>query len=414
MSKDGKTVYSLEDPYSVFQSVTNTPAYHKKGKMEMMARLDNFGPFHVFFTLSCADYRWQENLMSILRERGIGVRCTINSDQQDDYEVFSDDDWITVEDYIEIMDETLHEVIRKNIVTATRNYQQRVQTLMKTIVRNSSNPLSVKHFSSKLEFAGRGAGHNHGVLWLDIKKIEQKVDVQQLEHLKNHLSALCQTYHCLPNYCGQDHHLKDPSDVLPSLDQFLKTRGMETETPTKVKKNHITLRYLKKLLKKKKLTEREKEVLEDLKLLYPMYGLKNSLRKLNNCEEATEEEIATVVAFTDTFSTVSLHPAIVGSVVAGIAEKVNQHRHTKTCRKYQTVCRFKFPKLPSYVTIIAKPPDKNISTEEKKSMEAKHDAVIKKVKEVLDDNDVMKSILEEYPKESETTFADAIKGKLFD
>ena len=106
---------------------------------------------------------------------------------------------------------------------------------MKTIVRNSSNPLSVKHFSSKLEFAGRGAGHNHGVLWLDIKKIEQKVDVQQLEHLKHHLSALCQSHHCLPNYCGQDHHLKNPSDVLPSLDQFLKTRGFETETPNKVK-----------------------------------------------------------------------------------------------------------------------------------------------------------------------------------
>ena len=77
---DGKTVYSLEDPYSVFQSVANTPAYHKKGKMEMMARLDNFGPFHVFFTLSCADYRWEENLMSILCERGIGLRCTINTE----------------------------------------------------------------------------------------------------------------------------------------------------------------------------------------------------------------------------------------------------------------------------------------------------------------------------------------------
>ena len=172
-TKDGKTLYSLEDPYSVFQSVANTPAYHRKGKMEMMARLDNFGPFHVFFTLSCADYRWPENLMSILCERGIGLRCTINSEHPDEYEVFCDEKLITLEDYLENMDETLHEVIRKNIVTATRNYQQRVQTLMKTIVRNPSNPLSVKRFSSKLEFAGRGAGHNHGVLRLHMKKIGQ-------------------------------------------------------------------------------------------------------------------------------------------------------------------------------------------------------------------------------------------------
>ena len=85
----------------MFQSVANTPAYHKKGKMEMMARLDNFGPFHVFFTLSCADYRWEENLMSILRERGIGLRCTINTDQQDFYEVLFDDNWIPLQEYLE-------------------------------------------------------------------------------------------------------------------------------------------------------------------------------------------------------------------------------------------------------------------------------------------------------------------------
>ena len=53
LNKAGNTIYSLEDPYSVFKSVANTPAYHKQGKMEMVARLDNLGPFHVFFTISC-------------------------------------------------------------------------------------------------------------------------------------------------------------------------------------------------------------------------------------------------------------------------------------------------------------------------------------------------------------------------
>ena len=45
-------------------------------------------------------------------------------------------------------------------------------------------------------------------------------------------------------------------------------------------------------------------------------------------------------------------------------------------------------------------------------MEAKHNAVIKKVKEVLDDSDVMKSILEEYPKKLEKTVTEAIEGNL--
>ena len=44
---------------------------------------------------------------------------------------------------------------------------------MKEIICNRNNPLSVKNYSIKLEFAGRGAGHNHGVLWLDLGKLEQ-------------------------------------------------------------------------------------------------------------------------------------------------------------------------------------------------------------------------------------------------
>ena len=240
-SNAGGTVYSLEDPYSVFQSVANTPAYHKKGKMEMMARLDNFGPFHVFFTLSCADYRWPENLMSVLREQGIGLRCTVNSDQPDTFEVFANEKWIPLEDYLKnVMDETLHEVIRKNIVTATRNYRHRVQSLMKTIILNPTNPLCVKHFSSKLEFAGRGAGHNHGVLWLDMNQLEKNVDVLQLDHLISD-SALCHLNIDMPNFSDDDHHLKDPASLRTKLNKFLTLRGEKPDTSIK-KKNHLTFK----------------------------------------------------------------------------------------------------------------------------------------------------------------------------
>ncbi len=398
-NKNGNTEYSLKDPYSVFQSVANTPAYHKKGKMEMMARLDNFGPFHVFYTLSCADYRWPENLTSILREHGIGLRCSIDLDSKETYEILTDTrGWITMEDYMENeMDETLHEVLRKNVVTATRNYQARVQALMQTIVRNPTNPLSVKHFSSKLEFAARGAAHNHGVLWLDIERIEQKVD----------FSAICQIFKQI------DHHLSDPSDVSEYLDEFLTKRDISTERMRKSEK-HKTMKILETLQtieKETELGERNQTLLHDLKLLYPLYGLKASLRKLHKGEDITEEEISTVVTFIDSFSTVSLHPAIVGGVVAEIAKKVNQHRHTKTCRKYQTICCFKFPKLPSAKTVIAIPPGKDMTDKEKKSLEAKHAAVIKQVQEVLDNKDLIKAILEECSKNSESTFTEAVEGR---
>ena len=41
--------------------------------MEMLAKLDNFGPFHLFYTLSCGDMRWNENFTTILRGKGYNI-----------------------------------------------------------------------------------------------------------------------------------------------------------------------------------------------------------------------------------------------------------------------------------------------------------------------------------------------------
>ena len=123
-------------------------------------------------------------------------------------------------------------------------------------------------------------------------------------------------------------------------------------------------------------------------------------------EEVTDDELARVVNSVYFFITVRLHPAIVGLLVAPIAKVVNHHRHTKTCRKYQTVCRFKFPKLPSYKTVIARPPRKDMTDQKKKSVEIEHEAVIKKVQEVFENKETIEKILSEHPK------ADAFRGNL--
>ena len=286
---------------------------------------------------------------------------------------------------------------------------------METIVKNPNNMLSVKHFSSKLEFAGRGAGHNHGVLWLDIGKLEQMIDAKVLNKLKNDYNPndrnLCDGV--LPNYNLKDQPLKTASQLSSDLEEFLSARNMGKDT-TKHKK-HRTLRYLIKLEKKyleNELNNREACVLKDLQKIYPLYGLKKSLKRLNtNDENVTMEDITIVTRFVDTFSTVSLHPAIVGSLVSTIAKKVNQHHHTKTCRKYKTICRFKFPKLPSYKTLITRPINKNLNDEEASSLKKKYEKILKKVKEALENDDLVNTILVKHPKDSETTVQEAIEGR---
>ena len=54
---DGNITYDLDDCYAVLDDIKNTPRYWKKVKYEMIAKLDNFGAFQLFFTLSCADLR---------------------------------------------------------------------------------------------------------------------------------------------------------------------------------------------------------------------------------------------------------------------------------------------------------------------------------------------------------------------
>ena len=51
----------------------------------------------------------------------------------------------------------------------------------------------------------------------------------------------------------------------------------------------------------------------------------------------------------------SIHENTVGEDVAKIAQEVNKHHHTKTCRKHDTTCRFNYPRYPAPHTIIVEP-----------------------------------------------------------
>merc|ERR1711888_60598 len=82
--KGGQT-YELKDGYRVLEDIKMTPNYWKKAKYEMIARLDNLGPFHLFFTLSCADMRWNENFAAILNERGYEINYEKTFIDEDGY-----------------------------------------------------------------------------------------------------------------------------------------------------------------------------------------------------------------------------------------------------------------------------------------------------------------------------------------
>merc|ERR1711994_986249 len=65
---DGKQILRpSEDKYSIFQTVPGTPSYWQKFRNEIYARMEQMGPFHLFYTLSCAEMRWPSVLAEVFR-----------------------------------------------------------------------------------------------------------------------------------------------------------------------------------------------------------------------------------------------------------------------------------------------------------------------------------------------------------
>ena len=90
-TNNGVNEYDLDDAFTVFEGVRNTPKYWLKVKYDMIAKLENIGPFHIFFTLSCGDTRYDENFSSFLAKNGYTIEYSTNKDGSTETRVRSSD-----------------------------------------------------------------------------------------------------------------------------------------------------------------------------------------------------------------------------------------------------------------------------------------------------------------------------------
>ena len=171
----GSHTYTLDDPYSVLDNIKNTPRYWQKAKYELIAKLENLGPFSFFFTLSCADMRWSENFTSLLQDQNISYKYKNGEEQI----TINDCDW---QEWLK-ENESRHDFIKNNLLNATLTFHHRVKMFIKHIIKSKGSPLKVKYHSYKVEFAMRGAAHVHGVLWIDWENIDilSKKDTQLIK-----------------------------------------------------------------------------------------------------------------------------------------------------------------------------------------------------------------------------------------
>ena len=336
-SEQGGQTYELDDGYRVLEDIKMTPKYWKKAKYEMIARLDNLGPFQLFFTLSCADMRWNENFAAILLERGYEIDYTQTHTLEDGSSETNirararGQEWKPIKQFMEEnLEESLHELVRGNVLTATRYFEHRVKQFINKVMMGKNNPMHVKYYTYKVEFQDRGAGHIHGTLWLDLDKIENM--------------------------------MRNPGGTFRSK------------------------------------TDEEKR---DKTVHGWMHRLKSAFKTLRHDGKLKNSEKESLRKFIDTYTTVSTHENTVGKDVAKIAQEVNKHHHTKTCRKHDTTCRFNYPRFPAPFTIIVTPCTAE-SPEERKKILLKNQKILTKVHAVLEDEEAVKKIMAKYDKQNET------------
>ena len=112
--------------------------------------------------------------------------------------------------------------------------------------------------------------------------------------------------------------------------------------------------------------------LKELEDLYP--GLKLTFLKLKERNHLDTNDVKSLISFLQDTITYTLSTEDImkfgisrerAAFICKVVKEVNVHHHTKTCRKFNTICRFKYPRYPSNFHIIAQENPDKLSEEEK-------------------------------------------------
>ena len=172
---DGKTIMSTTDNFAAFKKIRGTPKYFQQVRNELIAKIGQLGPFHLFFTLSCGEKRWDEIIATLLELEGKNVKCT--SLNEDETPLSFTVDGLPMDEFLTENQLTRQKLLQENILLVTRMFDHRVKKFIQHIVLSSKNTMKIKYYSYRIEFQMRGMAHIHGVLWLEediIKSVKQK------------------------------------------------------------------------------------------------------------------------------------------------------------------------------------------------------------------------------------------------
>ena len=162
---DGKDELKSNKAIDVFKDIPGTPSYWKKVRNDLFARMEQLGPFHFFFTLSCAEMKWPEVTTSILHT--LGNKISYEPGWENDEAKIKIDD-MPLPEYKEREIRNKSEFFRKHFFLITRIFDNKVKAFINLLKSTGQ----VENYTYRIEFQLRGMPHLHGVFWLKEDEIK--------------------------------------------------------------------------------------------------------------------------------------------------------------------------------------------------------------------------------------------------
>ena len=210
--KDGGKFLQTDDGFAVFDGLPGSPRYWQKMKYDLIAKMEQLGPPQFFYTLSCANKRWEENAATILTKTRLDLKVMHcqeengedefldiykgNAKDKEDYE--DEDENEELEDDVSISQQKentyfVHEEVgniafnnleeqfkcklhqdcsrkslktfldkkaannlqAENVLDITRNFDKRVKAFRKNILLAKQSLLKVRYYHDRVEFQAR-------------------------------------------------------------------------------------------------------------------------------------------------------------------------------------------------------------------------------------------------------------------
>ena len=155
-SADGIVEIKGQNAIDVFKDIPGTPAYFKKYRNELLARMEQHGPFHFFLTLSSAEMNWPEVTANILHKLGRNISYE-KGWEEDDTKIKIDE--IPLPTYKEKFIRNKSAFFKKHFFLITRMFDNRVKAFLKLLLATGK----VDYYSYRIEFQLRGMPHLHEV-----------------------------------------------------------------------------------------------------------------------------------------------------------------------------------------------------------------------------------------------------------